>query len=112
MVVFVRPASCSSYLLSKIPFCKKKTIKLSTGRKFFIVFPFKYHVITSFIDFSKHLLTVFALGNIIYIGLEIAFLFSPDVPSYCHSAVYDWTFILQLLFVVLQTYFLFKNPQV
>jgi len=52
----------------------------------------------------------FALGNVVYIILEIQFHMSPTTVS-C-SGTYGWTFVFRLAFIVSQTFFLFKNQTV
>jgi len=52
----------------------------------------------------------FALGNIVYIILEIQFqMSSTTVPC---SGTYGWTFVFRLVFIIAQTFFLFKNQTV
>ena len=52
----------------------------------------------------------FALGNVVYIILEIQFQMSATTVS-C-SGTYGWTFVFRLVFIVAQTFFLFKNQTV
>ena len=57
-------------------------------------------------------LVVFGIGNLIYIGLEIEYEFNKEIPDYCSGTRYGWTFILHLLFVTVQTFFILKVDQV
>lgn len=54
---------------------------------------------------------VFSLGNLLYYGFEIAgYLHMSDD---CRSQYrFGWTFILRFIFILLQTYFLFKSTGV
>lgn len=52
---------------------------------------------------------VFSLGNLIYYGFESASYIYLDESCYVRSK-YGWTFFLRLVFVLLQTYFMFKRP--
>ena len=52
----------------------------------------------------------FALGNVVYIILEIQFQMS--VTTVECSGTYGWTFVFRLVFIISQTFFLFKNQTV
>ena len=52
----------------------------------------------------------FALGNVVYIILEIQYQMTPSTVT-C-SGTYGWTFVFRLAFIVAQTFFLFKNQTV
>ena len=52
----------------------------------------------------------FALGNVVYIIIEIQFQMS--VTTVACSGTYGWTFVFRLAFIVTQTFFLFKNQTV
>jgi len=60
--------------------------------------------------FNSCVCVVFALGNAIYIAIEIQFHMRYSVHS-C-SGMNGWTFVFRIVFLVTQTYFLFKNPTV
>lgn len=49
----------------------------------------------------------FTLGNVVYIILEIQFQMSSST-SEC-AGTYGWTFVFRLVFIITQTFFLFKN---
>jgi len=52
----------------------------------------------------------FTLGNVVYIILEIQSQMSPSTTE-C-SGTYGWTFVFRLVFIIAQTFFLFKNQTV
>lgn len=54
---------------------------------------------------------VFSLGNLIYYSMEIERSMKEDLGcKFTH--VLGFTFILRMLFVLIQTYFIFKGPEV
>ena len=57
-------------------------------------------------------ITVFAIGNLIYVGLELEYHLGGHVPRECNPADFGWTFVLRLIFLIVQTFFIFKNPKV
>lgn len=57
-----------------------------------------------------YVIAVFGIANLTYISLEIDVLFSSEECG--DPATYGWTFILHLIFVIMQTFFLFKVSEV
>ena len=57
-------------------------------------------------------MAVFAIGNLIYIGLELEYHLGGHVPAECNPAVFGWTFLFRLIFIVVQSFFIFKNSKV
>ena len=75
----------------------------------------RFNTVNSYNFFGEYyakfvMFAVFTIGNVIYIALEIEYQFDP-VTAKC-SGVYSWTFFFRLVFVLLQTFFLFKNRTV
>jgi len=52
----------------------------------------------------------FALGNVVYIIIEIQYQMSSTTVT-CQGT-YGWTFVFRLAFIIAQTFFLFKNQTV
>ena len=68
----------------------------------------------STVPFECHniiLYLVFAIGNVIYVGLELGYHLAGDVPNNCKTT-FGWIFILRLIFIIIQSFFIFKNPKV
>jgi hypothetical protein len=55
--------------------------------------------------------TVFGVGNVIYLGLEISNWVHPEAD--CNNEYsFGWTFIFRLIFIIVQTFVLFKDYKV
>ena len=55
-------------------------------------------------------LSVFGAGNIVYCVLEVQNVMRPR-DQCADPLTYGWTFIPRLIFIILQTFFLFKGPE-
>lgn len=54
---------------------------------------------------------VFAVGNLIYVSLELEYALS-DPPEGCKKQTYGWVYVFRFIFVLVQTFLLLKNSSV
>ena len=76
----------------------------------FIALLVVFHTCARTSTISVHLITVFGVGNMVYDGLLLQQLQSKD--STCLAGSFIWPYYVHLVFFLVQTYFIFKHPQV